>query len=89
MALYIHKRVTKWGNGYGIRLTKKEVERLQVAEGDEIEGELFGEDDYPTKADLDRLAVFHLGGYDTQDLDDLAGDQGIEDLARGYADDDS
>lgn len=81
MPILIRKRLTRWGNGYGIRLTKAETERLNVQAGDELEAEIFGDEDRPSRADLDRLAIFDFGGaLDGIDLDELAGEDAFGDL---------
>ncbi|MBW3581891.1 MAG: hypothetical protein KY455_02225 [Euryarchaeota archaeon] len=82
MPIVVHKRVTRWGNGLGIRLTKKEAERLRIKAGDEVEAEIFGQEDRPTKEDLDRLAIFDFGGAldDLDKIDDIIGDDLLGDL---------
>lgn len=81
MTILVRKKVTRWGNGFGIRLTKQEAERLRVQAGDEVEAEIFGEDDRPSEKDLDRLAIFDFGGeYDHVDLDAIAGEDALADL---------
>lgn len=79
MPIVVHKRVTRWGNGLGIRLTKKEAERLRIKAGDEVDAEIFGQEDRPTKEDLDRLAMFDWGDVGPEDIDRLA-EEDIDDI---------
>lgn len=59
MVLTLRRRLSRWGNSYGIRVTKAEVARLGVQAGDEVELELF---EPRTESELDRLALFDFGG---------------------------
>ena len=88
MPILVHKRITRWGNGYGIRLTKADIERLRVREGDEIDAELYGAEDRVMEEELDRLAIFRFGGYENEDLDDLIGKDVLEELERTAREDD-
>ena len=60
--MHVRRRVTEWGNGYGIRITKTEARKLGIQPGDVVDVEVRGE---PQPNDVDRLPVFRLGGaYD-------------------------
>lgn len=74
MPLMVRRKLTRWGNSLGFRVTKAEAERLGVHEGEELEVELFGP---VTEAELDRLAMFRLGGdYDLDAIleEEMGGD---------------
>lgn len=62
MTARIRRRLTEWGNGYGIRLTKAEARKLGLKAGDTVDVEVKGE---PAPNDVASLPKLHLGGrYD-------------------------
>lgn len=62
MALHVRRKLTKWGNGWGLRLTKKEVAALGLKPGQPVEA------DFGPKAlrnPIEDLPSWNLGGnYD-------------------------
>lgn len=62
MPIHIRRRLTKWGNGFGLRITVAEARRLGVAAGQEVEADVKG----PAQPnDLSTLPTWNLGGdYD-------------------------
>lgn len=70
MSLTIRRRISRWGNSFGIRVTKKEAARLGVKEGEEVELELF---EPRNESELDRLALFDFGG--DYDIDEILGEE--------------
>lgn len=54
----LHKRILRWGNSYGVRLTKDDLERLHLREDDPVDIEL-----EPCRPDIDwdNLPDFGLG----------------------------
>ncbi|HUR70158.1 MAG TPA: AbrB/MazE/SpoVT family DNA-binding domain-containing protein [Candidatus Thermoplasmatota archaeon] len=66
MSAKIRRRLTEWGNGYGIRLTKAEAKKLGLRAGDTVDVELRGS---PAPNDVARLPALHLGG--TYDIDEI------------------
>lgn len=69
------KRILRWGNSYGIRLSKAEVEALGLGEGKDVQVEL------KRKAyDWSKIAVFHGDdGYDCTDHDEVLYQGWLED----------
>lgn len=59
MPVHVRRRLTKWGNGYGLRITVAEAKRLGVQAGQEVEADLLGP---PAANDLSAFPLFHLGG---------------------------
>ena len=53
-------RILKWGNSYGIRISKADWERLGLAEGDDVVLQLVATPRRPV--DLTRLRSWDLGG---------------------------
>lgn len=70
MAIHIRRRLTEWGNGYGIRLTKGEARDLGVDAGDTIEADIRTE---PEANDVQGLPAYRLGG--TYDIDEVLEDE--------------
>lgn len=66
MSAKIRRRLTAWGNGYGIRLTKAEAKKLGLKAGDTVDVELRGA---AAPNDVSRLPTLHLGG--TYDIDEI------------------
>lgn len=50
-------KVKKWGNSFAIRLTKKELEELDLKKGDEVKIEIKKIE--PENVDLDDLPTFY------------------------------
>lgn len=69
--IQVHRRILAWGNGYGIRLTKADLERLGLRPHDEAEVVVRGE---PKGIDLSTLPVFHLGGDASIRHDEIIGE---------------
>ncbi|MFA5862832.1 MAG: AbrB/MazE/SpoVT family DNA-binding domain-containing protein [Candidatus Thermoplasmatota archaeon] len=62
MTARVRRRLTEWGNGYGIRITKAEARKLGLRAGDTVDVEVQGE---VAPNDVKRLPTFRLGGaYD-------------------------
>ncbi|MHB8584734.1 MAG: AbrB/MazE/SpoVT family DNA-binding domain-containing protein [Thermoplasmatota archaeon] len=59
MSIEIRRRVTEWGNGLGIRLTRKEAAALGIQPGDVVQAEVKAA---PIENDVDSLPHYHLGG---------------------------
>lgn len=53
-------KVLKWGNSYGIRLSKEDVEGLGLREGQEVVVEVKTDPD--ERVDLSNLQTFSMGG---------------------------
>lgn len=69
MPLHVRRRLTKWGNGYGIRITVAEARRLGLQAGQDVEADVHAA---PQANDLSTLPTWDLGGRD--DLDDAVDD---------------
>lgn len=61
-------KVLKWGNSYGIRLSKKDVEELDLKAGDEVVVEVKVTPD--ERIDVSHLSSFELGGL-AEDHDEV------------------
>lgn len=73
MPIHVRRALTKWGNGWGLRLTKKEVEALGLKPGQPVEADL------STKAirnPVEDLPSWNLGGHPL--TDDELGDSVLE-----------
>lgn len=57
-SLRIRRRLVKWGNAYGIRLTRKEVDQLGLHEKDPVDVEVRPESE---GIQVDRLTRLRLG----------------------------
>lgn len=57
--IQVHRRILAWGNGYGIRLTKADLERLGLRPHDEAEVVVRGE---RKGLDLGNVHFMRLGG---------------------------
>jgi antitoxin component of MazEF toxin-antitoxin module len=64
-AMHFAKRLRRWGNSYGIALSKAEIEALHAAEGDVIEGEIAKG---KRGIDLAGLTTHRLGGRDIDEV---------------------
>lgn len=53
-------KLLRWGNSYGVRLSKADVERLGLKEGQEVAFEVAASPN--EKIDLSDMPSFHLGG---------------------------
>jgi hypothetical protein len=54
-----HKRVLRWGNSFGIRLTRKDLDRLGIQEDDEVDLSI---EPCRPQVDWDKLPTLSLGG---------------------------
>jgi hypothetical protein len=57
--LRLDRRVLRWGNAYGLRITKAEAEALGVEEGQLVHADVRVE---LPPLDLSKIKVMHLGG---------------------------
>lgn len=73
MGLRIQSKVVKWGNGYGIRLTRGEFERLGVAPGTPVEADLVA------RPETLPMPLWNLGTRGT-DLDELFAEGVLEEM---------
>lgn len=78
MDIHVRRALTKWGNGWGLRLTKKEVERLGAKPGEPVEADFKAQ---PPRNWVDQLPSWSLGG--DYDIDALYEEDLMEDLRRG------
>ncbi|HEX2066768.1 MAG TPA: hypothetical protein VHI93_08150 [Candidatus Thermoplasmatota archaeon] len=69
--ILVHRRIVHWGNGFGIRLTKGDLERLGLRPRDEAEVLIRGQ---PKGVDLGNLPTLHLGGDASLRHDDIIGE---------------
>jgi len=70
MGLQVRRRLLKWGNGYGIRLTHADVEKLGLRAGDEVDAHLGRA---PIFNDTSKLTTFDSGiDWSKADMDELA-----------------
>lgn len=64
MPISVERKLLRWGNGYGLRLTEGEARRLGVKAGGRVRAKV---EDARPKNDLDKVALFHFGGrYDVR-----------------------
>ncbi len=62
MPVHLRRRLLKWGNGYGVRITKTEATRLGLRPGSELDMEIRP---ITAKEEVDALPTYRLGGkYD-------------------------
>jgi antitoxin component of MazEF toxin-antitoxin module len=73
--MHLRRRLLKWGNGYGIRITKKEAQQLGVKAGNELDVKV---DPRPVGEELEELPSYRFGG--DYDLDAIV----EEDLDAGH-----
>ena len=75
----IRRKVLRWGNAYGIRLTKADMERLGLHDKDEATIEVT-----PGRKenDLSAFPFLHLGGGLSTDHDEVAAAAAWDDHAR-------
>lgn len=71
------KRVLRWGNGYGIRLTKADMERLGIHEKQEVDVTL---EPAAGRIDLSDFPFLRLGGDARARHDELAAEAAHADL---------
>ncbi len=62
--MHVTKAIKKWGNSYGIALTKAELEELGLRPGDEVHARL---EKAFKKRDVSKIPTFHWGGDLTPD----------------------
>lgn len=79
MGIHVRRTLTKWGNGWGLRLTRKEVQELGAKAGQPVEADLSA---MPARNPIDRLPSWNLGS-ERYDLDDLVDEDIMEDLRHG------
>lgn len=66
MGADVERKLTKWGNGYGFRLTAAEVRELGLREGGVVRAHI---EEATPKNDLDALPTFRFGGrYDIKKI---------------------
>lgn len=70
MPIHLRRRLSEWGNGYGIRITKAEARKLGVRAGDTVEADVRGE---PPSNDVASLPAYRLGG--SYDIDEILEDE--------------
>ncbi len=71
MPVRVRRRLTKWGNGFGIRITVAEATRLGLQAGQDVDLEVHAA---TARNDLSTLPTWNLGGdYDIDEVldDDL------------------
>ena len=69
--ILVHRKIVPWGNGYGIRLSKTDLERLGLQPRDEAEVLVRGE---RTGVDLSKFHFLRLGGDASIHHDDIIGE---------------
>lgn len=76
-------KVLRWGNSYGLRIRKADLERAGLKPGEEAVVRL----ERPAeKIDLSHIRTFHSGRTDTAERhDEVVGAAAWEDLRRTYA----
>lgn len=82
--MHVTKTIKRWGNSYGIALTKAELEELGLRPGDEVHAS-FQKRVY--KRDLSKVPVFHWGGDLTpEEVDRIAAEETRRDhlASRGH-----
>jgi antitoxin component of MazEF toxin-antitoxin module len=62
-------KVLKWGNSYGIRLSKEDVEELGLREGQEVVVEVKTHPE--ERVDLSHLETFEMGGDLSREHDEV------------------
>lgn len=72
----LRARLLKWGNSFGVRISKADVERLGVRVGDDLDVEVLPK---RGKVDLSFLRTFHDGGVGA-DHDRILDETSDEDL---------
>ena len=72
----LRAKLLKWGNSYGVRISKSDVDRLGVRVGDELDVEVLPK---RTRVDLSFLRTFRDGGAGA-DHDRILDDAAEEDL---------
>jgi hypothetical protein len=70
VAIRIRRRLTPWGNGFGIWLTRDEARKLGARKGDVVEAEVTTQ---PERNDVATLPTYHLGGR--SDIDEVLEDE--------------
>ncbi len=77
--MHLTKRVSEWGNVYGVPISKKEAETLGIAAGDEVDLEVRP---HAKSLDLSDLPRLPLRSHDV-DLDGLIEEETTRDLKAG------
>lgn len=76
--LRLDRRVLRWGNAYGLRITKAEAEALGVEEGQFVHADVRVE---MPRIDLSKITVMRLGSTDfSATHTELAGEEADADL---------
>lgn len=65
--LHIRRKVLKWGNGYGLRLTKAELEKLELVPGQEADVRISSQ---PQRIDLSHLRFLDDDATDVSERHD-------------------
>ena len=73
MTMHIAKRLRRWGNSYGIPLSRAEVRELHAVEGDLVVGEVSSRS---ALTDFSQLTTYKLGAAD--DVDEILGDDAVD-----------
>jgi hypothetical protein len=69
--ILVHRKIVPWGNGFGIRLSKGDLERLGLRPRDEAEVLVRGE---RKGVDLSHFHFLRIGGDASIHHDDLIGE---------------
>jgi hypothetical protein len=69
--IQVHRRIVPWGNGYGIRLSRSELDRLGLRPRDEAEVTIRGE---RSGLDLSKIHAIDLGPDASETHDDILGE---------------
>lgn len=59
-SIIVYAKILKWGNSYGIRITKAQAKRLGLGPGDEVVVEVKARPD--EEIDVSHLRSFSMGG---------------------------
>lgn len=57
--MHLRRRLLKWGNGFGIRITKKEALAMGIKAGTELDVDV---EPQPASMELEGLRTYRLGG---------------------------
>lgn len=79
ISMHLTKRVSEWGNVYGVPISKKEAEALGVRPGDEVDLEVRA---HAKSLDLSDLPKIPLGSHQVN-LDQLIEEETTRDTKAG------